>query len=155
MWLLTGLLRYAASPDTTIDDHLGLIAPGRSHINGTLALIQRNRHLAASVAAITLNEQMDTWPRCERLARQVPELLKVWAVAYRYVPSPPEAWPEWKRHLFMAWRTGRAIPASPRGIYDALKKSGNCSQSDPVTLMASYIPAGQKHAQVVRNPGER
>ena len=144
MWLLIGLLRYAANPDSSIDDCLGLVAPGRGHLNGTLAMIQRNRHLAKAVRAISLDNDLETWPRCQRLANQIPELLKVWKAGYRHIEQPSIAWPEWKRHLFLAWRTGRTIPASARGIWDALKKSGNCSQSDPVSLLATHIPTGPK-----------
>lgn len=153
-WLATGLLEYARDPGKRLEDCLGLSGPGLRHINGTLLAIQRNQHLARAVEAISLDPDLSTWPRCERLATHVAELVKAWDRGYRAIAQPEGAWPEWKQHLFRAWRTGRQIPATARGLFGALKKSGQSVQLGTAKL-SPFIAARLDHGEVVRNPGAR
>jgi hypothetical protein len=125
MWLLLGLLGYAGKPGARLDDCLGLAAPGRRHLNSVLQQLQRNKHLAQAVETISLDSDLSTWRRCERLALQVVNLVEVWNQHYRHVAQPTETWPAWKQHLFLAWRTGRKLPTSTKGLYEALTKSGH------------------------------
>lgn len=154
-WLLDGLLAFARDPDLNLDAALGLAGPGRRHVYATVMLRQRNAHLAAALGVIAADDAVSTWARCERLARHVPELVAAWNRHYRHVALPPTAWPAWKRHTFLAWRTGRKIPATARGLHEALKKSDISVQS-PTGRLAPFIQArGHHDGEVVRHPGAR
>jgi hypothetical protein len=117
-------------------------------------MLQRNRFLRQAVDAIALDPTRGLYPRCERLAAHVTECQKAWNQAYREMPEPPAAWPTWKRHLFLAWRCGK-LPATARGIYEALKKTGHSFQYDNATLDAPDIQTRSSPHEVVSNhPGK-
>ena len=155
-WLLLGLIHYTNDSGATIDDCLGLTGPGRKHPNGTLVLLQRNYFLLQAVRAVSLDPEVNLYPRCQRLAVHVTELQKSWSLGYRHTQEPSDAWPVWKQHLFRAWRTGRKIPATARGIYEALKKTGKSFHYLTSTLKASDNPTrrGNDSEMVRIDPGE-
>jgi hypothetical protein len=138
-WLLVALLCYRYAPGPPLDYWLGRWGPGRRRPDTVGALRLRNQCLRQAVDAIALDRGMALYPRCERLARHVTELDRAWRRGYAHTQEPPDAWPEWKKHLFRAWRLGRKIPATARGLYEALKKTGHSFQNDNVTLGAPDI----------------
>jgi hypothetical protein len=118
------------------------------------AMIRRNRCLREAVDAISLDPGLSLYLRCERLAVHVTECQKAWNQAYRGTPEPPDAWPTWKRHLFRAWRCGK-VPATARGLYEALKKTGHSFQRDAAMLDAPDNETRSSPHEVVSNhPGK-
>ncbi|MDR2452786.1 MAG: hypothetical protein LBE85_13730 [Candidatus Accumulibacter sp.] len=153
-WLLYAFLRRKYIHGRTLDYWLGLLGPGRRQPATVLAMIQRNRYLWQAVAAIAIDPGQGLYPRCERLAGHVTECQKAWNQGYRNTPAPPEAWPEWKRNLFLAWRQGN-VPATARGLYEALKKTGASFQYDDATLGAPDNSKEHLNEVVSDHPGKR
>lgn len=138
---LAHAIRHAASTGERLDTALGLSAAGRRSMQRRVATWQRNRFLAAAVAATAVTETASTWQRCERLA----PLATAFAAsreyrATRYAPGPREDWPAWQRFVWLALSTDVPLPSSPRQLYDIVQRAGPySSHSDPVSLLASQL----------------
>jgi hypothetical protein len=154
-WLLHGLMHYQGNYGATLEYSLGLTGPGRRHPGEARRLSLRGHYLVKAVEAISLDPALARYPRCERLAAHVTELLKVWRQGYRHVEEPLDAWPEWKRHLFRAWRQSGSIPATGRGIYEALKKSDVPFQYRAPTLATPDNNSRSEHELVQADSGQR
>lgn len=138
-WLLKGILR-AIRRGESLDTALMLNGAGKSTLQNRLLMIRRNEHLAAAVAAVSLDANVSTWERCCRLAPEVVRFVRqVWPTAKKR-PTPPDDWPTFKKCLWDAACTDLPLPATPGGLFYAQKQTTPFSPSKQgAKILAQFL----------------
>jgi len=138
-WLLKGILR-AIRRGESLDVALGLAGAGKFTLQNRLLMIRRNEHLAAAVAAVSLDADVSTWERCCRLAPEVERFVShTWPTAKKRATAPDD-WPTFKKRLWDAACTDLPLPETPGGLYYAQKQTPVFSPSEQgAKILAQYL----------------
>lgn len=110
-WLERGILRCIRR-DQSLDESLGLSGPGRDTLHRRLMMVHRDHYLALAVHATALDEAVSTWERCKRLADQIKLFNQHTWPKTKYLASPLEDWPVFKKCLWSAAASDIALPES-------------------------------------------
>ena len=103
-------------------------------------LIKRDLHVARALEVVSLDDVVDTWERCKRLAELLPRFESVVWPRVRHLHYADSAWPAWRREVFYAMRTGLEVPKTPRAILSAWERNGGYRlPRAPHTVLASYL----------------
>lgn len=138
-WLLKGVLR-AIRRGESLDTALMLNGAGKATLQNRLLMIRRNEHLAAAVAAVSLDADVSTWERCCRLAPEVVFFVNdIWPKAKKRL-APADDWPTFKKRLWDAACTDMPLPATPGGLFSAIKQTPVFSPSKQgAKLLAQFL----------------
>ena len=139
-WLVRGILAHARQ-DLPLDQALCLAGGGKRTTRRRLLTLQRDLRLRQALDATALSTDVCTpWERCVRLAPLVQRFAAdVWPRA-RGWESPPSDWPEWKRALFHAAKSGLPLPASAKGLLASWTRAGHYSLPRPGgSVLALYV----------------
>ncbi|AFU44985.1 hypothetical protein C380_06375 [Acidovorax sp. KKS102] len=135
IWAIRGI-ESAVRTGASLDEALGLKAVGRRSVAQQLDTVNRDMHLLAALASMSVDVRVSEWELCQRLAARIRSfaLLK-WARHCREA-SPPEGWPEWERHVFMAAKlapgstaTDAKLPTSPSRLFEIARSNPHYSPS--------------------------
>jgi len=127
-WLIAGILR-ALRRSEPLDVALRLqpFSGGRSSsIQRRLLTLKRDLHLAQAIEGVALDDRVETWERCRRLAKEIERFARVDWPAARGLPAPPADWPAYRAHLWQAFCCDVGVPESPRRLRDLCAQTRGC-----------------------------
>jgi hypothetical protein len=128
-WLLRGILS-AVRRQENLDVALGLAAPGQDTPTRKLLLARRNQHLVAALDAVAFDPEVSTWQRCLRLAPEAQRFMRdTWPRSMRW-NTPPDEWPDFKKHLWHAMRCDCSMPETAHGLRGAVMQNTRFQNND-------------------------
>ena len=148
-WLVGGIGAAVRRGDT-LDAALGLSSPGRRSLQRQLLTLTRNAHLVRALRLVSVDEDLGTWPRCERLAPLVAAFMATAWPRVRRLDHVPGDWPAWRVALFHAARTDLDLPRTAGGLFALAQQASACCPSErPAMLLARLLeidPSAASHS---------
>jgi len=153
-WLLRGLHKYIRTRGRlSLDQALGLAMSGSSHVSTQLALIFRDQYLAAAVELISLDLDVSTWQRCQRLAVGAGRIIPCWEAHPAMIDT--NTMQGWERSLYHAWAMGQGMPGTAHGILAAINRNaGSSIKTDHLKMLETTLKA-IKHEDMVQYQSQR
>lgn len=119
---------------TSLDDAFGLKGPGRRNLKKQVLVVRRNHHLKLALAMI--EPELEPWPRCKRLAKEIRRFAPAWKRT-KHLPAAPDGWPPWKQEIWSAKNAGMPLPSSPDSLFRLLARTPPYSCKWEALIMAS------------------
>lgn len=135
IWAIRGI-ESAVRTGASLDEALGLKAVGRRSMAQQLDTVNRDMHLLAALASMSVDVRVSEWELCQRLAARIRSFALLKWARHCHEASPPEGWPEWECHLFMAAKlapgstaTDAKLPTSPSRLFEIARSNPHYSPS--------------------------
>lgn len=130
-WLAKGVLRSIRG-GKPLQQELSLAGSGIGSLRRRLLLIRRDEYLALAAQAVAVDDSVDMWERCVRLAPLLKRFeLRKWRKRpdVQALPAPPQTWEAWEQHAFRAFKVGEGVPLTAKGLHKRLNSTPPCSVS--------------------------
>lgn len=140
-WMAKAVLR-AGREGVPLDQALAFARQGVECFSQRMQRELRDQHLVQAALAIAVDEEVDLWERCRRLAPLVRRFeATIWTQpGVQRLSAPPEHWDAWKGHLFHARQLGMQLPGSAAGLFKCLNSNPPFSvHARPATMLARFF----------------